>query len=199
MSNNLTEGTLLIPDNDLSSINYALAEIQRRIDELKGLRGRTTIHDRVGVSDPTDASDAVSLGVLQAGTAFSHITFLAQAGVELLALQPGTTYVELSEFLRAQVNFASPQGIEARVIVQGRGTEAGTGKGVAITQSDGTVIAEVTWDDVTDGLQLGEFTTVDLDEDQVVQIRVKGSTATESLLLRGIVLDLRYSISVVTV
>lgn len=199
MSNNLSQGPTLIADLSIEGINQALLELQERQDASKGLRGRATVHDRLGVSDPSESGDAVSLGVIQAGTAFANITLLATGGMHLVALAPGTTYVELSANLRQQVNFASGQSIEARVLVQGWGTQSGTGKGVAITQSDGTVIAEVTWDGTTQGLKVGTFTAVTLTTDTEVQIRVKGSASTESLLLRGIGLDMRYAIDVLAI
>lgn len=199
MSNNLSQGPTLIADLSVEGINQALLELQERQDNAKGLRGRATVHDRLGISDPSESGDAVSLGVIQAGTAFTNIALLALAGTHLLSYKPGTSYVELSSNLRQRVNFASGQSIEARALVQGWGTQSGTGKGVAITQSDGTVIAEVTWDGTSQGLKSGNFTAVTLSTDTEVQIRVKGAAADESLLLHSVVLDMRFSIDVLTV
>lgn len=60
MSQNLSQGPVQVFDNSVTSINDALRQIVDRMDENKGLRGRAVIHDRVGVSDPLEASDAVS-------------------------------------------------------------------------------------------------------------------------------------------
>lgn len=199
MSNNLSEGPVIISDLSVEGINQALLSLQERQDQAKGLRGRATVHDRLGIDDPSETSDAVSLGVLQAGTAFSLVTFLAQGGTGLVAFKPGTTYVELQANLRQNVNFASGQSIEARVLARAWGTQSGNDKGIAITQSDGTVIAEVLFDGTTQGLKVGDFTAVTLDDDTEVQLRVKGSASTESLLIYGVALDMRYAIDVLTV
>jgi hypothetical protein len=197
MSRNLSQGIVQIFSMDLSSINLALLDLQNRMDEAKGLRGRAMVHDRLRLDDPTAADDGVSLGILQAGTAFASFPFHADASSPLVALAPGTTYVELSSLLRQQVNFASAQDLEARVLVEGWGTESGSNKGVAITNSAGTVIAEVLWNGATSGLKIGTFTTVTLDTDQVVHLRVKGASATEALILSSVFFDLRYSIDFV--
>lgn len=47
MSRNLTLGPVQVVSLDLASLNYALLEVQNRIDALKGLRGETIINDRV--------------------------------------------------------------------------------------------------------------------------------------------------------
>lgn len=199
MSNNLSEGPVIVMGTTVADINQALLELQERQDKAKGLRGRARVYDRLGISDPSEGADAVSLQVLQAGTAFSLVTFLAQGGTGLLAFKPGTTYVELSANLRQNVNFASGQSIEARVLARAWGTQSGNDKGIAITQSDGTVIAEVLFDGTTQGLKVGDFTAVTLDDDTEVQVRVKGSASTESLLIYGVALDMRFSIDVLTV
>jgi hypothetical protein len=197
MSGNLSLGTVQIFSLDVGSINLALMQMQERMDEAKGLRGRAMVHDRLRIDNPVVDDDSVSLGVLQAGTAFASIPFHTDASSPLLARAPGTTYVELSPLLRQQVNFASGQQLEARVLVEGWGTASGTQKGVAMTTSTGTVIAEVRWDGVTSGLKVGSFVPSTLKADQPVQLRVKGSSATEALVLSSVVLDLRYAIDVV--
>lgn len=62
MSNNESLGPLQVMDNSVLSINDALRQVQDRLDEAKGLRGRATILDRTQVSDPTEQTDAVNLG-----------------------------------------------------------------------------------------------------------------------------------------
>ena len=191
---NQNGGPLQVYDNSVASINLALAQILERLDNQNGLRGAATVHDRLGVNAPQDTGDAVNLGTLNDAESVSHITILAMSGTGIIR-QPGTTYVELAATLRLMANFASPQSIEGRVIVQGWGTEAGE-KGVAITESDGTIIAEVEWTGTDEETVTGTFTAIDLEADTEIQVRVKGASATEYLILRGIVLDLRYDIDV---
>lgn len=195
MANNLNSGPIQVYDNSVASLNLALAQILERLDNASGLRGAATVHDRLGVNAPSASGDAVNLGTLDNAESVSHITLLAMSGVGIVR-QPGTTYVELAATLRLMANFASPQSIEGRVIVQGWGTEAGE-KGVAITESDGTVIAEVAWTGTDEETVTGEFTAVALGVDTEIQVRVKGATATEYLIIRGIILDLRYDIDIV--
>jgi hypothetical protein len=198
MSSNLTLGPVQIVSLDMASINLAFQRVQEAIDASVGLRGRAMVHDRLRVDDPSADDDAVSLGVLQAGSAVAAWPFHADSTSPLLALAPGTAYVELSALVRQQVNFASTHQLEARVLVQGYGTGTGNAKGVAITQSDGTVIAEVTWNGTAAGLKVGTFIPVSLTTDQEVQLRVKGSSATEAVILASVVFDLRYAIDFLT-
>ena len=78
MANNLTRGTLHVMSNDPLEINAVLMQLQNRIDELQGLRGRAEIYDRVGVSNPTDAGDAVNLANRD-GTGLATEGFVATA------------------------------------------------------------------------------------------------------------------------
>ena len=198
MTTNLTAGPIQVINNDVVSVNIALAQILERLDDLKGLRGNTTIHDRVGVSVPTATADAVNLGSLQDTESLFHISFVAGGPAGLLSYQPGTTYAEISDLLRQRVNFSTPVGLEARVIAGAWGTESGTDKGLAMTQDDGTVIAEVEWDGQAEGVQVGSYTSVSLTTDTTVQLRAKGATATESLIIRHVGVDFRFDIDVAT-
>lgn len=189
-------GGIQIFDNTIGSINLALLEVQTRLDELKGLHGRSLIYDRVRANDPTEANDAVTLGSLQEGAAVVTYPFYMAPSTPLGVFAPGTTYVERSSALRQQVNFASPQGLEGRVMVEGWGTGSGSNKGVAITTSSGVVICEVLWSGSTEGLKVGSFTPITLAVDQAVQLRCKGSSATEALVLASVVFDLRYAVIV---
>lgn len=195
MVQNLSQGPVQIHSLDVSSINLALIELFNRQDKQAGLRGRSEVWDRLRADDPSAASDAVTLGVIGEGESVANISFLTS--VAGLCATPGTTYAELATTLRRSVNFASPQGLEARVLVSGWGTESGSGKGVAVTQTDGTVLAAVTWDGATEGAKTGTFTAITLTTTQDVQIRVKGSSSTETLVLTHIALDLRYDVSVI--
>ena len=66
MSDRLSLGPVQVFGTDVLAINDALRQVQERIDELKGLRGRGRIYDRVGVEDPTETGDAVNLGTRDA-------------------------------------------------------------------------------------------------------------------------------------
>lgn len=196
MSRNLSLGGIQVFDNSIASINLALLQVQMRLDELKGLHGRSLIYDRVRADDPNESSDAVTLGSLQEGAAVVSYPFYLGASTPLGVFVPGTSYVERSSVLRQQVNFASPQGLEGRVVVEGWGTESGSNKGVAITTSGGTVIAQVLWNGNSEGLKLGSFTTITQTLDQAVQVRFKCSSVTESLIIHSIYFDLRYAVNV---
>ena len=197
MSKNLSLGAIQVFGNTVAEINQAFLQLQSRADEQRGLRGRALVHDRLRLDNPTVSDDGVALGILQAGTAAATYPLYLGATTPLLASAPGTTYVELHSLLRQQVNFAQTQSVDGRVIIEGWGTESGNGKGVAVTTSAGAVIAEVTWNGNGTGIQVGTFTTTALNTDQAVQIRVKGASSTESLILQSIVFDLRYSVKVV--
>ena len=60
-------GPIQVVDTSPFAINDALRQLVDRIDEVKGLRGRAAIFDRVQVSDPEELTDAVNLGT-SAGT-----------------------------------------------------------------------------------------------------------------------------------
>ncbi len=66
MSDRLSLGPVQVFSNDPFVLNDAFRQLSERIDELKGLRGRGLIHDRVGVSDPVVTGDAVNLGTRDA-------------------------------------------------------------------------------------------------------------------------------------
>lgn len=196
MSRNQSMGPVQVLSNDPAAINLALMQVQERFDELKGLHGRAEVWDRVRVDDPTESQDALTLGRIQDAETVSNTTFLAAGAAGLVIGTPGTSYVEVSASLRQRINFTAQQPLEARVTIVGWGTQAGTGKGIAITRSDGTVICEVAWDGSSEGPQSGDYTAVTLETDQTVQVRAKGSSASETLLVSRINLDMRYRISV---
>ena len=62
MSDRLSMGPIQITSVSVFEVNDALRQVSERIDELKGLRGRGMIFDRVRVDDPTVSSDAMTLG-----------------------------------------------------------------------------------------------------------------------------------------
>jgi hypothetical protein len=198
MSNNKSLGAVQVFSADPVQINVALMELANRIDQLKGLRGRALVHDRVRLDNPTASDDGVALGILQKGTAAATYPLYMAPSTPLFASKPGTSYVELNAMLRQQINFAYTQAVQGRVIIEGWGTESTNGKGVAITDSLGTVLCEVTWNGNTPALQVGAFTAINKTTDQFVEIRAKGSSVTESLILHSVVFDLRYSVNTTT-
>lgn len=60
MTRNRTLGTVLVTELSVPALNDALRRIQGRIDEIKGLKGRSLIWDRVRGDDPEEASDFVT-------------------------------------------------------------------------------------------------------------------------------------------
>jgi hypothetical protein len=59
---NTSLGPIQLADASLSAINDAFRQLTDRIDAQAGLRGRAQVFDRLGVSTPTQAGDAVNLG-----------------------------------------------------------------------------------------------------------------------------------------
>ena len=87
MADRLSLGPVQIFDADVLSINEALRQLSERIDELKGLRGRTLIYDRVRADDPTESQDALVYpniyadhGALGGLTDDDHTQYLLLAG-----------------------------------------------------------------------------------------------------------------------
>jgi len=60
VTDNLTLGPVQVFSNDVSEINLALRLLSERMDELKGLRGRSLIFDRVRVDDAEENKDALN-------------------------------------------------------------------------------------------------------------------------------------------
>jgi hypothetical protein len=196
MTNNASLGPVQVFRLDIASLNYALRDLSERIDQLKGLRGRAAVYDRLRVSSPTEASDAVDLGSINDRESLFTVSVLALGGAQLVLQPASTTYVEVSTALRQRINFASPASLEMRLLARAWGTETGSGKGLAV--SDGSnVLAQVTWDGSAEGLQIGSFTAIAAAADATVQIHAKGSSSTESLIVTQLSLDFRYTISVV--
>ena len=61
MAGNLSKGAVQVLDLSVLGVNQAIMEVQRRIDQLSGLNGRTVIYDLVAVEDPVASGDAVNL------------------------------------------------------------------------------------------------------------------------------------------
>jgi hypothetical protein len=205
MTTNRTGGVIQVLDNSTASINQALAQTLNRLDTALGLRGRAEVHDRLGAQDPTVVSDVLTRGAfdpafdarlaasLVARETLFQVALLALGTNGVAVIAPGTTYVEFSTLLRNRVNFSTPTALFARLIVHGIGTQSGSGHGVALFTTAGVQIVEVTWDGTAETLAIGTDTAITLDTDQTVVVRVKGSSATDSLILRYISLECRSS------
>ena len=195
MVDNLTKGPVQVISNDVPSLNVALLDLQERIDELSGLRGRAMIYDRTRIDSPLVDTDAVDLQSLLDQESRTRMDIIAHPGTVIFA--PGTTYAEISTAYRQNLDFADITAIEARIMARGWGTESGSGKGVAL--HDGTnVVAEVLWNGNTEALRVGAFTTVSLDNDVALQLHAKGSSATEDLIIGMVVVELAVTIRVVS-
>ena len=194
MVDRATQGPAQIFNLDVASINYALRDLSERVDELSGLRGRAMIYDRVRIDSPIEATDAVDLQSLLDQESRTRILFIPPPGN--VALLPGITYAEIDAAYRHPFDFANLSDPEARVIVRGWGTEDVTDKGVSL--HDGTsVLAEVTWDGNIESLYVGDFTSIALTTDTTLQLHVKGGSATESLILRTVVVEVSVTIRVI--
>ena len=191
MSNNLSMGPVQILSLDVASLNLAFAELQNRLDALKGLRGRAEVWDRVRVESPTQAADAVDLGSLEEREALFHLTLLASASG--LIVTPGTTYAEVSTLLRQPINFSVPLGLTGRLIAGAWGTDTGAGeKGLALTDDTGTVLVEVEWAGADEQVRIGTFTSIAATEDLTTRLYAKGATATETLILYQVAVEFRF-------
>ena len=73
MASNKSKGVLQVFTNDVAELNQVLQAICQRIDEASGLRGRSEIHDRVGVGAPSEAGDAARLGNIPGVTQFVEL------------------------------------------------------------------------------------------------------------------------------
>jgi hypothetical protein len=185
-------GPVQVFSADVASINLALAEMQERMDHLKGLRGRTEIWDRARADNPRERQDVVTFGLFDTSESVVSVSFLAMHGTGIVITRPGVAYVEVSLTMRQPINFSAQQALEARVSIEGWGTEAGTGKAVAITRDDTSVIAEVVWDGKVEAPYAGVYTAVTLNTEQIVRVYVRASSATESIILSRITFDMRY-------
>lgn len=121
MANNTSLGPVQVMGNSVTEINFALQQVQERIDEIKGLRGRAILYDRVGVSSPTESGDAATLTEVQNppladGTAAAPAlrfsddtdTGLYRVGADTLGVSTGGT-------LRLQVSTTQVQASVALV------------------------------------------------------------------------------------
>ena len=84
MSRNLSMGPVQVFSADIASLNLAFAQVQERIDALKGLRGRSEIWDQARAEDPVERQDVITLGRLDDAETVTNVTFLAAGGAGLL-------------------------------------------------------------------------------------------------------------------
>ncbi|MBA7644657.1 hypothetical protein ES703_52401 [subsurface metagenome] len=112
---------------------------------------------------------------------------------QVVATDPDTAYTELSALYRTNLDFSKLGIKEARIIVSGIGNEATAGKGIQIWNStDGAEICKAEWDaDSQQNALAGSWATVSLRKAVDVQIRVKGSSATEDVTVDKVELQLR--------
>ena len=68
MAENLSKGALRVGTNSPAELNRVLSEVQNRIDDSAGLRGRAEVFDRIGVSQAKTSGDALNLGGFNAPT-----------------------------------------------------------------------------------------------------------------------------------
>jgi hypothetical protein len=191
MARNRTTGVIQVADNSVPSINVALQQVLNLVDGLKGVRGPATVNDRLAVEEPEDPADAVNKGSLQVRNTLWKEVFLAGGACGLAVITPGTSYTEVGRNLRSRVNFEAPAALEARIVVNGWGSEATFDKGVALYTLDGTQICEVTWNGQDEGVKLGDYVELGALDDSGVAIYAKGSSTTENLVLRYVAVEFR--------
>ena len=108
MTRNRTLGTVLLTELSLPALNVALRRIQARVDEIKGLKGRSLIWDRVRGDDPEDTEDFVT-------KQFGAATFVdIENPQEITGQKTFATTILLEQ--GARVNGGSITGIEPAVL-----------------------------------------------------------------------------------
>ncbi|MBA7709342.1 hypothetical protein ES703_118257 [subsurface metagenome] len=113
---------------------------------------------------------------------------------QVVSSAPGTAYIELSALYRTNIDFSRLAVKRARVIVSAIGNEAGAGKGIEIyNSSDAAAICAATWDGSAqqNGLA-GSWTVCSLRAAKDIQVRVKGSSATEDITVDRVELQLMF-------
>ena len=194
MTDNLSRGPLMVSSNDPTEINIVLQEIQTRIDEMNGLRGRTLIYDRARVDNPTQSQDALTLGTVSSTESLFRVTYIAPPG-GYVAAPASISYVELSSALRQVIDFSKQSISYARLLVTGWATEAGTHT-LAITDATGAVIADLAWTGQTEDTFEGAWEPVTVLVATETQLRAKGATTTDTFVLASVVMECRGKITV---
>lgn len=185
MSNRQSEGPIQVFTNDVREINDAFAQIGNRLDHLKGLRGRTELWDRVRADDATTDQDVLTKGSL---ATVAQIVFFAHAPV--ISIRPGTSLVEIHSGLRRQFNFSSTRPTVARLLIRGWGTESGSKRVVVKALTSGATICDCPWTGTTEGFFTGEPTAINVAIDTQLTLSVLSGTATESIILDWVMLEL---------
>lgn len=91
-------GPIQITEPDILSINDALRQLYQRIDSLTGLQGRVLLYDRMQVSNPTAATDAVNQqSLLTQPLGAANLTLTGQAIGDLLIADTTTSYTRLAD------------------------------------------------------------------------------------------------------
>ena len=184
MSNRESEGPIQVLGNSPQEINDALATITNRLDHLKGLRGRTEVWDRIRASDPTADQDVLTRGSLQT---IAQVVFIAPPG-EFLIQKPGQSLVEPYTAIRRRYNFTGGQAGTARLCVFGWGTESGA-KNIRITNGVHT-FSSLTWSGNSQTLMVTEPVAINVSVDLPLKFLCAVSSATESLVLNWVMLEL---------
>lgn len=184
MSSRQSEGIVQVFTNDPREINDALATITNRLDHLKGLRGRTELWDRIRANDPTEDQDVLTRGSLQT---IAQVVFIASP-FGLLVRQPGTSFAEPFVELRRKYNFSGGQAGTARICMFGWGTESGT-KSLRVTNGT-SILSTLTWTGTQETLRVSESEVIDVTSDDPLRLTCALSSATESLVLGWVMLEL---------
>lgn len=184
MSDRQSEGIVQVWGNSPIEINEALRAITERLDHLKGLRGRTQIWDRIRANDPAADQDVLTRGSLQT---VAQVVFIASP-FGLLIRQPGASFVEPFVELRRTFYFTGQQAGTARISMFGWGTESGT-KSLRVTNG-ATILSTLTWSGTNETMRTSDFQVIDVDTDDPLRLTCAMSSATESLILGWMILEL---------
>jgi hypothetical protein len=195
MAGNRSLGPVQLAVFELGAVNRAFRELSERIDRLKGLRGRSLVHDRMRVDDPVEVQDAITLGYQRAQTDQSLFQVAYLASGTAITFTPGAAYVEIAPALRRAIDFSVQTVVFARLTVRASGNEAGAGKGVRITDAGGTPAVTVEWNGTAEDTRSSAWVAVGSTADTVTQAQAKGSSATETLTILSITLELRAHVS----
>lgn len=127
-----------------------------------------------------------------------HITLLSiKEGSQQDDDNPGTSYVEMNSRFRQTIDFSKIPANQIRIMGKSQGNEGGTPKGIEAYDSTNTqALCEHTWggngvEDVDSSWTALPSSLIGSATPIVIQIRVKGSSATEDMDTFSLFLMLR--------
>ncbi len=186
MANNKSLGPIQVHANDIDSINDSLRRIQDRIDDIKGLHGRTQIWDRIRADDPEEDQDVLTKGSF--GTV-ARIEFFTWPGGGRWT-QPGLSFALITEASNQHFNFSSGQVSSGQLFFYGWGSSTGVKTIQAVSEDQNTLIASISWSGHSEDFRSGEINAFNLGEDQYIKLVAATNDVGEKIVINSLVLEL---------